>query len=214
MKNMQQNQKSPHFLLNLSMIALETFYSFVFNHDDVVTKHAEPFISKNMVVKVNLYIPYVDFYVRFTPNGLLFDLEKPTESHQLEISSTLFGYMQALLLGNKRSLRSIKIYGDKNDKDQFRDFLTQIALPHLVSDWHKWLIRPTKDDVIASKNRIAPLLEKIDFQRSKINTLQVEVKQYRNRIKNIQRKQRFLNIGFCFIIFVLICIVAYMSWIK
>lgn len=209
MKNTQQNQKSPHLLLNLSMIALETFYSFIFSHDDVVKQHAQYFIQQQTIVKVNLYIPYLNFYVRFTPHGLLFDSEVPTQKPNLEISSTLFGYIQAFLLGNKRGLRGIKIYGSQQEKDQFRDLLSQLALPHLLSDWHKWFLSSPNSEVTASKNRIQPLLEKIDYQRSKINSLQVDVKKYRNRLQNLKRQQRLINICFSIIIVLLLGIILY-----
>lgn len=209
MKNTQQNQKSPHLLLNLSMIALETFYSFIFSHDDVVKQHAQYFIQQQTVVKVNLYIPYLNFYVRFTPNGLLFDIEVPSQKPHLEISSTLFGYIQAFLLGNKRGLRGIKIYGSQQEKDQFRDLLSQLALPHLLSDWHTWFLSSPNSEVTTSKNRIQPLLEKIDYQRSKINSLQVDVKKYRNRLQNLKRQQRFINITFGIITILLISIILY-----
>lgn len=50
--------------------------------------------------------------------------------------------------------------------------------------------------MVASKKRIAPLLEKIEEQRSKINTLQVEVKQYKNRIRRIEQRQKRINVTF------------------
>lgn len=211
MNKSQQKQEQPHFLLNVSMIALETFYSFVFKHDDVIQLHAQQFINEQLTVKVNCYIPYVDFYVRFTRQGILFDLQPPASEPDLEISATVFGYVQALLLGNTRSVRSIRMYGgDAHIKDQFKDLLVQLALPKLLSDWKKWLFRPNQDgDTFASKRRITPLLEKIEYQRSKINSLQVEVKQYKNRVRKLQTKQRRLNIFFICIIVVLAVILGY-----
>jgi peptidoglycan hydrolase CwlO-like protein len=40
------------------------------------------------------------------------------------------------------------------------------------------------------------LLDKIDQQRSEINSLLVEVKQYQNRIHRLQKRQRLINISF------------------
>lgn len=211
MNKSQQKQEQPHFLLNVSMIALETFYSFVFKHDDVIQLHAQQFIDSELTVKVNCYIPYLDFYVRFTRQGILFDLQAPSSEPDLEISATVFGYIQALALGNIRSVRSIRMYGNDNHiKDKFKDLLIQLALPKLLSDWKTWLFRPDQDgDVLSSKRRITPLLEKIDYQRSKINSLQVEVKQYKNRIRHLQTKQRRLNIFFMCVIVVLVVILGY-----
>lgn len=214
MKNTQQKSNTPYLLLNMSMIALETFYSFILNHDDVVKKHAQTFIDQKTVIKINSYIPYVNFYVQFTSQGLLFDVEQPEQSVQLEMSSTLFGYIQAFLLGNKRSIRHIKIYGDSAQKDQLRDLITQMAFPHLLIDWKKWLFRPRTEDVTTHKKRVAPLLEKIEFQRTRINHLQIEVKKQNNRIKNMKQKQKILNITFVLIIMILTSLLIYNYWIN
>ncbi|MEB3766477.1 hypothetical protein [Acinetobacter sp. MD2] len=210
MNKSQQTQEQPNFLLNVSMIALETFYSFIFKHDDVVQMHAQKMIDNEMIVKVNCYLPYLDFYVRFTHKGILFDLQAPTTKPDLEISSTLFGFIQILVLGNTKSVRSIRMYGTNAEiKDQFKDLLIQLALPKLISDWKKWLFKPSSDEVIASKNRIHPLLEKIEFQRSKINSLQIEVKQYKNRIRHLRSSQRQLTFFLMSIIIVLSVILGY-----
>lgn len=50
------------------------------------------------------------------------------------------------------------------------DLLIHLTAPKLLSDWKQWLTNSDDDDQTrASKKRIAPLLEKIDQQRSKIN---------------------------------------------
>lgn len=213
MSESQQTQEQPKLLLNLGMIALETFYSFIFKHDDVVQLHAKDFLEQQLTVKVNCYVPYIDFYVRFTRKGILFDLQAPDSPIDLEISSTVFGYVQTLVLGNKKSVRGIRMYGHDQLKDPFRDLLTQLALPKLAADWKKWLFRSESEhDVVASKKRIVPLLEKIEYQRSKINSLQVEVKQYKNRLRHVQKKQQRLNGFFITVIVILLCILLYNSW--
>lgn len=213
MSESQQTQEQPKLLLNLGMIALETFYSFIFKHDDVVQLHAKDFLEQQLTVKVNCYVPYIDFYVRFTRKGILFDLQAPDSPIDLEISSTVFGYVQTLVLGNKKSVRGIRMYGHDQLKDPFRDLLTQLALPKLAADWKKWLFSSESEhDVVASKKRIAPLLEKIEYQRSKINSLQVEVKQYKNRLRHVQKKQQRLNGFFITVIVILLCILLYNSW--
>ncbi len=98
-------------------------------------------------------------------------------------------------------------------KDEFRDLLSLFSLPKVLADWKQWLTEPENDqDIIASKKRIAPLLEKIDQQRSKINTLQVEVKQYQNRIKRMQRNQQRINTTFGVVGFLFLILVVYNLW--
>ena len=72
---------------------------------------------------------------------------------------------------------------------------------------------PQEQEVIGSKKRIAPLLDKIDEQRSKINTLQVELKQHKNRIRRIERRQKRINIVFGVITVLLITLLVYNLWI-
>ncbi|MEB3754173.1 hypothetical protein [Acinetobacter sp. MD2(2019)] len=216
MNKSQQTQEQPHFLLNVSMIALETFYSFILKHDDIVQLHAQQFIDQQLTVKVNCYIPYLDFYVRFTKEGILFDLQPPANEPDLEISATIFNYIQSLVLGNTRSTRSIRMYCDHAEtKDKFKDLLIQLALPKLACDWKKWLFRSQQStETIASKGRINPLLEKIEFQRSKIASLQIEVKQQKNRIRHLQSKQFRLNLFFACIIIVLSVILGYTQFMH
>lgn len=213
MRNTQQNSKQAHLLLDLSMIALETFYSFVFKHDRVVQQQTQEFVQNKTTIKVNCYIPYIDFYIQFTPKGILFNLEKPEITPNIEISCTVFGYTSALVFGNKRSLRSIKIYASKEQKDAIRDLLTQLTLPHLIADWQHWIF-PTAEHVTKSGKRISSLLDKIDHQRSTINTLQVEVKKQKNRIKHLHKKQRNLNICFSLIIAILLFTLIYHLYLS
>ncbi len=68
--------------------------------------------------------------------------------------------------------------------------------------------------MVASKKRIAPLLEKIEEQRSKINTLQVEVKQYKNRIRRIEQRQKRINVTFFVFSILLISLLVYNIWLA
>ncbi len=45
-------------------------------------------------------------------------------------------------------------------------------------------------------NELPHCLKKIDQQRSEINSLHVEIKQYQNRITRLQQRQRNINLGF------------------
>ncbi|TCM68411.1 hypothetical protein EC844_105115 [Acinetobacter calcoaceticus] len=187
MNESQHQQSRTRWLLNISMIILETIFSFVLKHDRVVRLQAQKFIDQELTVKVNSYIPYFDFYVQFTDKGLLFDVHAPDKAVDLCINSSLFDLIRAFALGNARSLRKMRYEGDKILKDEFQVFIIHLTAPKLLADWKHWLTHPDDDqNSLASKKRIAPLLEKIDQQRSKINSLQVEVKQYQNRVRRMQ----------------------------
>ncbi|MGN0935595.1 MAG: hypothetical protein ACI4NY_03930, partial [Acinetobacter amyesii] len=114
-----------------------------------------------------------------------------------------------------KSIKTMRIDGDVVLKDEFRDLVSLFSVPKILSDWKHWLSEPVEEnDIVASKKRIAPLLEKIEQQRSKINTLQVEVKQYKNRIKRIERRQKRINIAFSLISVLLITLLVYNMWFK
>ncbi|SDB88062.1 hypothetical protein [Acinetobacter boissieri] len=206
-----EEKKLLSFLLEALMIGLETFYSFVFKHDNVIQQQAVPFVNNNIALKVNCYIPYFNFYVSFSKKGLLFNLNTPEQKTILEVSSTIFGYVQALALGNKKSIYGIKIYSeDATTKDQLRDFLLSLSLPHLGSDWKKWLFTPNhRKDTTSAPLRTSALLEKIDEQRAKINHLYVENKQLKNRVRHIKSSQKRINIIFFIITLSLIIALIY-----
>lgn len=211
MSDTQQQQGHTRLLLNIAMVVLETFYSFVLKHDRVVRLQAKKFIEQQITIKMNSYIPYFDFYVQFTDKGLLFDLKAPEQSIDLTVSSTLVDLIQVFIFANRRSLKKMRIEGDVTLKDEFRDLLLHLSTPKLLSDWKQWLSNTDMDDEnsIASKKRIAPLLEKIDLQRSKINTLQVEVKQYKNRIRRMQSTQKRISWAFAVTAVLFLALVVY-----
>ncbi|MCG2952986.1 hypothetical protein, partial [Escherichia coli] len=68
--------------------------------------------------------------------------------------------------------------------------------------------------ILGSKKRIAPLLDKIDQQRTHINTLTVEVKQYKNRLRRLERRQRIINVGFGITTIVLVLLLVYTTWLN
>lgn len=211
MSDAQQRPTESHLLLNICMIVLETIYSFVLKHDRVVRVQAKKFVDQHIVVKVNSYIPYFDFYVQFTTKGILFDVQAPEKAVDLTLSSTLLDLLQAFLFGNRRSMHKMRIEGDDTVlKDELRDLVLHFSAPKLLSDWKQWLSNSDDDaQTTASRKRIAPLLEKIDQQRSKINSLQVEVKQYQNRIRRIEQRQKRINITFSLITLLLIGLLVY-----
>lgn len=213
MNESQQKQGQSRLLLNIAMIILETIYSFVLKHDRVVRLQAKRFVAQQTTIKINSYIPYFDFYVQFTDRGILFDLKAPEKPVDLSVSSTLLDLVQIFAFANRRSMKKLRLEGSDIIKDQFHDLLIHLTAPKLLSDWKQWLTNSDDDDQTrASKKRIAPLLEKIDQQRSKINTLQVEVKQYQNRIKRMQRNQQRINTTFGVVGFLFLILVVYNLW--
>ena len=206
----QRNTKQQALILDMSMVALETLFTFVLKHDRVIAHQANKFVEQNVRVKINSYVPYFDFYVEFNQHGILFDTQAPTQPVDLDVRNTLMDLVIIFFLGNKRSIRAMRIEGDITLKDEFRDLALMFSLPKVLSDWKQWLNEPLENgDLLSSKHRINPLLEKIDLQRAKINSLQVEVKQYKNRMLHLQSKQKRLNVVFSGIILLLLMILMY-----
>ena len=197
MSDTQQNQGHTRLLLNIVMVLLETFYSFILKHDRVVRLQAKKFIEKQITLKINSYIPYFDFYVQFSSKGILFDLNTPEKPVDMVINSTLIDLIQIFAFANRKSLKKMRIEADPTLRDEFKDLCLHLSMPKLISDWKQWLNSDSdENNLVASKKRIAPLLEKIDLQRSRINTLQVEVKQYQNRVRRMTQSQKRLKFAF------------------
>lgn len=209
MSDSQQQQGHTRLLLNIAMVVLETFYSFVLKHDRVVRLQAKKLIEQESTIKINSYIPYFDFYIQFTNKGLLFDLIAPEKEVDLSLSSTLIDFIQVFVFANRRSLKKMRIEGDPLIKDEFRDLLLNLSIPKLLSDWKTWLSSKDDENTVSSNKRLKPLIEKIDLQRSKINSLQVEVKQYKNRVKRLQHNQRRINIAFSLTSILFIALIVY-----
>ena len=210
MSEAQQKHGQSRLLLNIVMIILETIYSVILRHDRVVRLQAKKFVDQQITIKINSYIPYFDFYVQFTDKGLLFDLKAPEKQPELSVSSTLIDLLQIFAFSNRRSLAKMRMEGDATLMDEFRDLALHLSAPKLLSDWKRWLINPDDDQrTTASKKRIAPLLEKIDAQRSRINTLQVEVKQYQNRVKRMEAKHKRLAMAFYTISVLFVILIVY-----
>ncbi|WP_313035150.1 hypothetical protein [Acinetobacter sp.] len=214
MSESQQSQNQPHLLLTMTMIVLETIFTFILKHDRVVGLQAKKFVDQKITIKINSYLPYFDFYVVFTEHGILFDTKAPEKVVDLDIRTTLMDLIKVFVFGNRRSIKKMRIDGDTSLKDEFRDLTLLFSFPKVLSDWKQWLSEPSDgQEVISSKKRIAPLLEKIEQQRSKINTLQVEVKQYKNRIRRMQHKQKRMNMAFSLTIVLLVALLVYNYWV-
>ena len=210
MSESQQRSNETHLLLNTVLIILETIFTLVLKHDRVISLQAKKFVENKVSIKINSYIPFFDIYVQFNEHGILFDLKAPAQAVDLDVRTSLMDLIKIFLLGNKRSIKAMKIDGDVTLKDEFKDLLLLFNAPKILSDWQNWLKEPVAEQNIeASKKRIAPLLEKIDLQRSKINSLQVDIKQHKNRLRRIQRNQKRLNILFITIIVLLCTLLVY-----
>ncbi len=210
MSESQQRSNETHLLLNTVLIILETIFTLVLKHDRVISLQAKKFVENKVSIKINSYIPFFDIYVQFNEHGILFDLKAPAQAVDLDVRTSLMDLIKIFLLGNKRSIKAMKIDGDVTLKDEFKDLLLLFNAPKILSDWQNWLKEPVAEqDIEASKKRIAPLLEKIDLQRSKINSLQVDIKQHKNRLHRIQRNQKRLNILFITIIVLLSALLVY-----
>ena len=215
MSDTQQTQAQPHLLLTMTLIVLETIFTFILKHDRVVALQAKKFVDQKVALKINSYIPYFDFYVQFTEHGILFDTKSPNKVIDLDVRTTLMDLVKIFVFGNRKSIKTMRIDGDVVLKDEFRDLVSLFSVPKILSDWKLWLSEDVEEnDSVASKKRIAPRLGKIAQQGSKVHKLQVEVKQYKNRIKRIERRQKRINIAFSLISVLLITLLVYNVWFK
>ena len=216
MSDSQQRQNQPHLLLTTSMIVLETIFTFIVKRDPVVALQAKKFIEQKIAIKINSYVPYFDFYVQFNEHGVLFDTKAPEKAVDLDVRTTLMDLVKIFAFANRRSIKTMRIEGDIVLKDEFRDLVLLFSAPKVLADWKQWFLQPVDDEqnITSSNKRVAPLLEKIDQQRSQINSLQVEVKQYKNRIRRLEQKQKRINIAFFVITALLIVLFVYNVWLS
>ena len=210
MSESQQRSNETHLLLNTVLIILETIFTLVLKHDRVIALQAKKFVENKVSIKINSYIPFFDIYVQFNEHGILFDLKAPAQAIDLDVITSLIDLIKIFLLDNKSSIKAMRIDGDVTLKDEFKDLLLLFNAPKILSDWQNWLKEPIEEQNIeTSKKRIAPLLDKIDQQRSKINSLQVDIKQHKNRLRRTQGNQKRLNILFITIIVLLSALLMY-----
>ena len=215
MSDTQQRHKYPHLLLNIVIIVLETFFSFILTHDATLRLQAKKLIDEKVTIRINSYIPFFDFYVQFTEKGILFDMKALDRKVDLEINSTLIDLIKIFVFNNQRSIYNMRILGDARLQEDVMDLIPHLTLTSIFANWKQWFNAFNNDaEAIASQQRIAPLLDKIDQQRSEINTLLVEAKQYQNRIHRMQKRQRLINICFAVLSFIFIAFFVYTMWIQ
>ncbi|WP_215900436.1 hypothetical protein, partial [Acinetobacter sp. TUM15103] len=184
-------------------------------HDGVLRLQAKKFIANKITIRINSYLPFFNFYVQFTEKGLLFDIHSYDRRIDLEINSTLIDLIKIFAFSNQRSLNNMRIDGDAETKKELIDLISHLTLPKLLADWKQWFNTPDDEaEALASRKKIAPLLEKIDQQRSEINSLNVEIKQYQNRISRLQQRQRNINLCFGIISLIFIAYFIYNLWVA
>ena len=197
------------------MIALETFFSFILTHDTTLRLQAQKLIEKKTTIRINSYIPFFDFYIQFTEKGILFDLAANDRTIDVEINTTLIDLIKIFIFSNQQSLYNMRIMGKPELTTDLTDVLQHLTLSRILVNWREWFNHFENDaEAVASQQRITPLLDKIDQQRSEINTLLVEAKQYQNRIHRMQKRQRLINIGFAVLSFIFIGFFVYNMWIQ
>lgn len=212
---MNESSKSKHLWLNVTLIALETFFSFILTHDATLRLQAQKLIQKKTTIRINSYIPFFDFYIQFTEKGILFDLAANDRTIDVEINTTLIDLIKIFIFSNQQSLYNMRIMGNAELTTDLTDVLQHLTLSRILVNWREWFNHFENDaEAVASQQRITPLLDKIDQQRSEINTLLVEAKQYQNRIHRMQKRQRLINIGFAVLSFIFIAFFVYNMWIQ
>lgn len=212
---MNESSKSKHLWLNVTLIALETFFSFILTHDATLRLQAQKLIQKKTTIRINSYIPFFDFYIQFTEKGILFDLAANDRTIDVEINTTLIDLIKIFIFSNQQSLYNMRIMGKPELTTDLTDVLQHLTLSRILLNWREWFNHFENDaEAVASQQRITPLLDKIDQQRSEINTLLVEAKQYQNRIHRMQKRQRLINIGFAVLSFIFIAFFVYNMWIQ
>lgn len=212
---MNESSKSKHLWLNVTLIALETFFSFILTHDATLRLQAQKLIQKKTTIRINSYIPFFDFYIQFTEKGILFDLAANDRTIDVEINTTLIDLIKIFIFSNQQSLYNMRIMGKPELTTDLTDVLQHLTLSRILVNWREWFNYFENDaEAVASQQRITPLLDKIDQQRSEINTLLVEAKQYQNRIHRMQKRQRLINIGFAVLSFIFIAFFVYNMWIQ
>lgn len=212
---MNESSKSRHLWLNVTLIALETFFSFILTHDATLRLQAQKLIQKKTTIRINSYIPFFDFYIQFTEKGILFDLAANDRTIDIEINTTLIDLIKIFIFSNQQSLYNMRIMGKPELTTDLTDVLQHLTLSRILVNWREWFNHFENDaEAVASQQRITPLLDKIDQQRSEINTLLVEAKQYQNRIHRMQKRQRLINIGFAVLSFIFIAFFVYNMWIQ
>lgn len=200
--NTQQNTHQPHLLHSIILIILETIVTFLLKHDRASRIHAKSFVQNNVTIAFKTFLPASDFYVTFDNKGILFDPEL-TEKNQVEtftVSASSIDLVRFLLTGNDRHLRRVRLFGGEEWHDQFRIFMHSLTLPMLFADWKSWLSKQQSNNL--PQRSLEPLLSKLELQRSEISQLELQVKEQRYDLQQLERKLKNTHRLYLLLIFI------------
>lgn len=188
----QSNYKKQYVVLqNTVLVILETAFSFLLRHDPVLQLKTQDLIEQNALIKINSYIPFFDVYIQFTQRGVLFDITPPQRPADVEFRTTLAELIKVLWFGHLRSLKAMKATGNQEIQHQFQDLLLLCTLPKIAKEFPRWFQQKnTGEDVTASDQRVAPLLEQLEYQRQQIAKLKLEVKEQKYAKKNAYKREK------------------------
>lgn len=188
----QSKYKKQYVVLqNTVLVILETAFSFLLRHDPVLQLKTQQLIEQQALIKINSYIPFFDVYIQFTERGVLFDITPPQRPADVEFRTTLAELIKILWFGHLRSLKGMKAKGNSEIQHQFQDLLLLCTLPKIAKECSRWFQQKnTGEDVTASDQRVAPLLEQLEYQRQQIAKLKLDVKEQKYAKQNAYKRAR------------------------
>lgn len=194
MQESQQSQNERHLLLNMALIILETIFSFILKNDNVTRLQAKGFVQRRTVVKISSYLPLFEVYVQFSDRGLLFEREIPlNQTVEIDIGLNLSDLIKIFVFGNASSVELMRIDGQSQAVEEFRDLILNFSVPRLIAEWQQWLMpREHIDPSLGTANhkRIAPFLDKIEKQRTEIRDLKMKLAQTNYRLLHAGQQQQ------------------------
>jgi hypothetical protein len=116
----------------------------------VVALHCKKFVEQNIAIKINSYLPYFDFYITFTAQGVLFDAKAPEKPVDLDVRTTLMDLIKIFVFGNRRSIKTMRGKGDIEVKIN-RNTLESTA--QLVKNFDRYITTPYFFIAIVKKNQ-------------------------------------------------------------
>lgn len=217
MHDSQQSHDDRHLLLNMVLIVLETVFSFILKNDSILRLQAKNFIQRGITLKVSSYLPFFEFYVQFSAKGLLFDRQAPQSGIDLDIGLNLFDSIKIFLMGSQPNADILRVDGQAELSDEFRDLIVHFSAPRLLADWRQWLLPSQFEDPeegLGSARRVAPFIEKIEQQRNEISQLKMQLVQHNYRLEQAQLRQRNIIVLLGSLSFILIICLLYTVFIQ
>ena len=211
-KQQEQEQNSSKynnasFIRSVILIILETYISFIIKHDQMAHRYASQFISKHISIQFNTFLPSDVFFATFTHRGVLFDHFEPQHPKPtITIYASTIDLIRIILMGNEGSLYRIRILGEDDLQEELRMFIRSISVPNAFSNWKHGLSKSPeqqKEELLASKRNVEPLLKRIEEQKMTIAQLNVQVKSHQNDLKALQSKYTLFTRLYLFIIIIL-----------